>query len=407
VAAEQGGWIPARLQALDELLRRHDYRGWDPFDLPNAPLFRLVPERWWLPQLVLSKAGARAAPEWLRRALRVPPIEDPKTYACAYFGYRHWDHPSAAARAREMADRLAALARRDGDGAHWGYDYTWATRTREVNPRGASTLVPGSFAVFALLDDLATTGDQRHRDLIAAALDYYRTRHRALGDAGEFLGYFAGATVNTHNANLLGCAALTVGGRALGREDWLADAARAAATSVGAVDGSGYLPYADHPSGNWTDCFHHLYVIACVAVLERLNPHVDGAVFRGALTRLRSYVAKSFVRDDGRVNYYPGRMYPVDPHNYAAAAIFAVTFGGQDDLPPGAAEPLLRRVDEAMWDASRGRYRYRRHRRRSDARLFLRWTQAWMFAALSIVDHDTRSRSSNASTRNFVAQFGN
>jgi len=405
VAAERGDWIPARREQLGELLRRHEYRGWDPFDLPNAPLFRFVRDGWWLPQLALTKAGARAVPGRLRRLLRVPAIEDPKTYACAYFGYRDRE----PARAREMIDRLAALAARTPDGAaYWGYDYTWATRTGEVNPRGASTLVPGAFALFALLDDHAAPGGGGHAGLIAAALDYYRTRHRSTGERGEFLGYFAGATANTHNANMLGCAALTLGGRALGRDDWLADGARAAETSVRAIDATGYLPYADHPSGDWTDCFHHLYVIACCTVLERVNPHVDRAELGAALERLRGYLREHFVRDDGLVNYYPGRLHPIDPHNYAAAAIFAVSFGRDDDLPPAIAEPLLRRVDELMWDSRRGRYSYRRHRRRRDSRLFLRWTQAWMFAALSIVDHErTRSRSSSESTRNFVAQFGN
>jgi hypothetical protein len=393
------------MEQLDALLRRYDYRGWDPFDLPNAPLFAAVRDHWWLPQLIISKAGSRLAGDRVRRTLRVPAIEDPKIYACAYFGYRQRD----VVRASDMIDRLARLARRDAsDGAYWGYDYTWATRSGEVNPRGASTLVPGAFAVFALLDDLAASGRESHRELIAAALDYYRTRHRGTGPAGEYLGYFAGSPVNTHNANLLGCAALTLGARTLRRDEWLADAARAAATSVAAVDATGYLPYADHRSGNWTDCFHHLYVIACITVLERMNPLVDRAAFGDALARLRSYLRAQFVRDDGLVNYYPGELYPIDPHNYAAAAIFAITFGEPSDLAPATAEPLLRRVDELMWDPGRGRYRHRRRRWRRDSRLFLRWTQAWMFAALGIVDQElTRSRSSSESTRNFVAQFGN
>jgi hypothetical protein len=406
VAAEAGGWIAARLERLDALLREHDYRGWDPFDLPNAPLFAAtVGDEFWAPQLVLSKAGSRLVSDRMRRALRVPRIEDPKIYACAYFAYRDRD----PARAEEMIARLARLASRDADGAAWwGYDYTWATRAREVNARGASTIVPGAFAVFTMLDDLVRSGRDDHRALIAAALDHYRTRHRTAGAGGEFLGYFAGASTNTHNANLLGCAALTLGGRVLEREDWLDDAARAAATSIRAVDESGYLPYSDHRAGDWTDCFHHIYVIACATVLERMNPRVERAQFADALVRLRRYLSARFVRADGLLNYYPGRLHPIDPHNYAVAAIFAVMFGAPGDLPPAAAEPLLRRVDALMWDPARGRYRFRRHRLRRDSRLFLRWTQAWMFAALSLVDQElTRSRSISESTRNFVAQFGN
>jgi hypothetical protein len=308
-----------------------------------------------------------------------------------------------------MIGRLAAIASRDPDGGvHWGYDYTWATRSGAVNRRRASTIVPGAFAVFALLDDLVTTGNDRHRDLIAAALDYYAIHHKRSGAAGEYLAYFKGAATNTHNANLLGCAALSLGGRVFGRDDWSQAAARAATTSVRTVSPDGYLPYADNPSGDWTDCFHHLYVLASTIVLERVNPHVDRVLFRDAHRRLRSYLRTAFLRDDGLVNYYPGRLHPIDPHNYAAAAIFAVLFGDQADLAPADAEPLLRRVDELMWDAARGRYRFRRHRRRTDSRFFLRWTQAWMFAALGVVNQELkRSRSMSESTRNLVAQFGN
>jgi hypothetical protein len=397
-----------RVEQLDELLRRHDYRGWDPFDLPNSPLFRSLPADWWLPQLALSKLGSRVMPDRGRQVLRVPPIQDPKIYACAYLGYTHWREYDASERAAQMIQRLAGLASRTADGTYWGYDYTWATRTGELNPRGASTIVPGAFAIFALLDDLVTTGNEQHRGLIEAALDYYGTRHLKGSPTGPFLAYFPGTTVNTHNANLLGCAALSLGGRVLERDDWLEGAARAATTSLKAVTADGYLAYATHPAADWTDCFHHLYVIACTIVVEQSNPYADRAAFRDAVTRLRGYLRQRFLRNDGLINYYPDRVHPIDPHNYAAAAIFAVLFGEDADLPPPTAEPLLRRVDELMWDPARGRYRHRRYQRRVDSRLFLRWTQVWMFAALSILQRETtRSRSNSESTRNFVAQLGN
>ena len=63
-------------------------------------------------------------------------------------------------------------------------------------------------------------------------------------------------------------------------------------------------------------------------------------------------------------------------------------FGDEADLSPAGAKPLLQRVDELMWDPERARYRFRRQRRRTDSRLFLRWAQAWMFAALSFVHRE-------------------
>jgi hypothetical protein len=312
-------------------------------------------------------------------------IEDPKIYACAYFGYRAWGDEQAASRAYGMIEGLAESAVRGPGSAYWGYNYTWATRGSGSNPRGASTIVPGAFAVVALLHDLIKSGNRRHAGLVSDALDYYAIHHLRSGASGAFLGYFANTSVNTHNANLLGCAALSLGGRVLERDDWLKVAASAATSSVVAIDETGYLPYADHSSGGWTDCFHHLYVIACVSALRATNPYADASLLADAEQRLRLYLKREFIRTDGLINYYPGRLYPIDPHNYAAAAIFARLFGQESDLPSESAKPLLSRLDELMWDPSRGRYLYRRYARRRDRRLFVRWTQAWMFAALAVV----------------------
>lgn len=366
------GWLRGRAEAVGGLLQREDYRGWDPFDLTNSRLLR-VPEDWARTQLVASKVGARLVPAWARRALLVPVIEDPKTYVCAYFGYRALGD---VGRARELADRLAALA-----APAWGYDFAWGTRTSGVNRRRASTLVPGSFAVFALADDTVVSGP-RHASVLMKAIEHYATRHHTTSPEGEFLAYFAEGKVNTHNANLLGCAALSIAARVFERPDWEQLAARCAETTLARVDERGYLRYAEHPSGEWTDCFHHLYVMACVLALRQTNPALGST--DDVLERMRSYFRQAFLRDDGLINYYPGRLYPVDPHNYAAAAIYAMVFGTDEDLPRGRAPELLAAVDDQMWDPARGRYLFRRHPRRVDRRAFLRWTQAWMFAALAI-----------------------
>lgn len=339
-----------------------------------------MPEHWQRTQLVLSKVGSRLVGDTGRRLLRVPPIDDPKICACAYAGYRFGGLPAGRDCAEAMVDRLAELATVQTSGRRaWGYDYVWATRASGVNPRGASTIVPGSFALMTLLHHAADTGDARHLALVEEAAGHYADRHATRNASGPFLGYFQGVTTNTHNANLLGCAALTLAAEPAGRPEWLELAAEAATTTVSVIRDDGYLEYADQPSGDWTDCFHHLYVVACVQALRRRNPHVDAARFDDALDRLLGYAQAHFFRSDGRVNYFPDRLHPVDPHNYAAAAIFGVLAGVGDP------EALLREVDRLMWDPGRGAYAYKRHERRVDRRMFLRWTQAWMFAALAVV----------------------
>src|SRR4051794_40831785 len=120
-----------RLARLEALVSRASYRGHDPFDLVNSPFLAPLPANWSLPQLFVSKTGARLAPAWLRAVLRVPLIEDPKTYTCMYVGYAARGDAAANARAAVMLDRLEALA---GPGGNWGYDFLWPTRTTGTNP---------------------------------------------------------------------------------------------------------------------------------------------------------------------------------------------------------------------------------------------------------------------------------
>src|SRR5262245_25550444 len=102
-------WIRERIDALNDLIHEHDFKGFDPFDLPNSPLLGWIRPTWRIPQLLLSKFGSRLAPHWLRVFLRVPSIEDPKIYSCAYFAYRFLGDRYAPD-AREMLLRLVALA---------------------------------------------------------------------------------------------------------------------------------------------------------------------------------------------------------------------------------------------------------------------------------------------------------
>jgi hypothetical protein len=388
----QNDWIATRIGQLHELMERNDYRGYDPFDLPNSPFFRFVRPTWQKPQLLISKFGSRVAPIALRKLLLVPRTEDPKIYACAYFGYSFMAGSSNAANARRMLEGIVRIGRRSEDGISWGYDFTWPTLSDGVNPRGASTIVPASFAMLALIHETVTTGTDEYLPALRDALRFYGNRHLRRNANGPFLGYFTHSTINTHNASLLGCAALSLGGRLLGDDRLLRVAAEAAATSLRAVDDSGYIRYNDGPSGDWTDSFHHLYVIAAISALALAHPSVDRRECDEVIGRMLRYYRETFLRADGEINYFPGTVYPVDSHNYAATAIFSIIF--DDDFGKGRsfAADLLHKADELTWDDRHGYYIHRIHRKRRDRREFLRWNQAWMFLALAVVDNPEEVR---------------
>lgn len=389
-------WMEERITQLHKLMLRHDYKGHDPFDLPNSPLLAWMPGKWRVPQLLLSKFGSRIAPNWVRQTLRVPPIEDPKIYSCCYFAYRllgrEWNSSAEA-----MLERLVSMAGKSEETEatetekatlHWGYDYTWGTLYDGVNPRRASTLVPGAFAMLALLHEVIACSGEKYRQPLRQALRWYANHHRRTGASGTFLGYFTTSTINTHNANLLGCLALSLGGKLLQDQAYLQLAAEATQTTLLAVRADGFIPYNDHSRGGWTDCFHHLYVVAALQGIAAVNPFVDQHHIQQNVARMMEYYRQQFLRDDGLLNYFPNRLHPIDPHNYAAAAMFEILTGGQEGIQHARA--LLQRLDELAWNPNNGSYTYRQHSNKKDERLFLRWTQVWMLLALAASCHPAR-----------------
>ncbi|MCP4632924.1 MAG: hypothetical protein GY855_08350 [candidate division Zixibacteria bacterium] len=376
-------WIKDRIIRLHHLMVSSDYKGNDPFDILNSPFFKHLP--CWHPLMfAISRFGSRIASDRLRKFLRVPPVEDPKTYALAYFGYRILGDEYGSS-ADLMIERLAKLAKHDQHGSYWGYDFTWPTRSDGINKRGASTLVPASFALFSLLYETIVCQNEKHIPLVKSGIEYFVNRHLRENSSGRFLGYFTHSKVNTHNANLLGCAVLSLGAQFFGNNKWAEIAAEASYTSLRAVENDGYLPYNDHATGNWTDSFHHLYVIAMLSVIENTNQFIYRDHYANAITRLRRYYKSKFINDDGTIDYFPDKQNPVDPHNYAASIIYGLLFDSGKLMDELDTSELLSRINSIAWSKKSKRYTHRIKDGKKDNRLFLRWTQVWMFLALSTV----------------------
>lgn len=377
-------WMHQRIDALHQLMASYEYKGFDPFDLSNASIFRFISTGWFLPQLIMSKFGARVASDRVRKILHVPPIADPKLYSCSYFGYKLIGGKRFLSFSQAMIDGLLKLAKRSDHGVYWGYDYTWATLYDGVNRRGASTLVPAAFAILALMHETLSSKNENYIPIINQALKFYAKQHLRQNTSGRFLGYFTHSKINTHNANLLGCAVLSLGAKIFGNDEWFEIAAEATSTTLQAIDPKGFLPYNDHPSVAWTDSFHHLYVIAAFYLIAWANPLVDHRYCLDAIARLRHYYALSFIREDGLINYYPGALFPIDCHNYAAAVIFSILFDAGKLMGKIKADDLLAQIDTLAWNENKQRYLHRRYKKRRDQRFFLRWNQVWMFLALCL-----------------------
>jgi len=375
--------LSRRADELKDLLEKYDYKGYDPFDILNSPFLSSVSRNYYF-NLVINKFGSRVASDNLRKLLRVPLIEDPKIYTCSYFAYKLLEDKDPY-NSKLMINRLVGLTKQSNYGTYWGYDYTWPTIYDGTNRKGNSTLVPSSFAMFALSYDFTLTQNNKLLNILDSTLAYFIKEHYCFNDRGYFLGYFSHSKVNTHNANLLGCAALSIASVITGTNTHLNKISKCALTSLKLIDRNGFLSYNDHSRGNWTDAYHHLYIIGSLYIIKSFNDKVDKELYEEKILQLSEYYRDNFLLKGNLLNYFPNTFYPIDCHNYAAAIIFSVLFQNKIFADSIDIYQLFLNIDKITWNKKKKRYLHKVHKMRKDKRFFLRWNQSWMFLAIAVL----------------------
>jgi len=197
-----------------------------------------------------------------------------------------------------------------------------------------------------------------------------------------FFAYVPGDRSIVYNATLLGARLLAEAGVELVEARW-ADLSLEAARSVAATqrnDGSWtYGPLLRH---RWIDSFHTGYNLTA---LETIATHLGASELDGVIGRGYRFYRNRFFRDDAAPRYYPDRNYPVDIHSAAVAIETFLKLGRFDQLSGRWASNVARWTVDRMRDQSEGYFFYQRRALYTIRIPYMRWSQAWMYYALSLL----------------------
>jgi hypothetical protein len=381
--------LKAAIVKLLAFCRANDWAGYDPYDALNSKVFKALPFlNFRLSRLVLTQALKRS-PINIRRLMLIPKTQNPKAIALflsALLKLSKIGVVNAEGLIGSTLDRLIALRSRGVPFWCWGYSFPWQTRTIAV-PAGAPNLVCTSFAVNALLDTYELLQDPMHLSMAASAADYIlNDLYWAEGRSVAGLSYpLPWLRVQVHNANLLGAALLCRVYKHTGEEKYLAPALRVARYSVGRQNPDGSWNYGEAPSQRWIDNFHTGYNLCA---LRSICQFAKTTEFEGHIRRGFEFYRNHFFRGDGGVRYFHDRDFPVDIHCVAQSIITLVAL---KHLHPGnvlMARSAFRWAMNHMWD-NRGFFYYRAFRCYTIRTSYMRWSQAWMFLAMSILLYES------------------
>lgn len=369
----------------------NDWAGYDPFDAVNSRLFTALPFlNTRFPRLVLTQVLKRS-PVNIRRYLGVPKTQNPKAIALFLSAFLKLSRRGVAETGElvePMIERLIALRSQGVPYWCWGYSFPWQTRTVVV-PAGAPNLVCTTFVGNALLDAYEQRQDQRCLDMAVSTAEYiHDVLYWTDGESAAGYSYPVPGLRNlVHNANLLGAALLCRVYKHTRQQRFLSSALRVARWAVTMQHADGSWDYGEAQSQKWIDNFHTGYNLCA---LQDIGRDAETSEFEPSIRRGLEFYRAHFFREDGAPTYFHNRRYPVDIHCVAQSIITLVALKDLDPSNIELARSVFQWAVNHMWD-ERGFFYYRVQRFCTIRISYMRWAQAWMLLAMSVLQSETET----------------
>lgn len=401
-----------RLRAYCEA---ENFKGWDPYDGLNSRL-----AHWLLPlkhSAVLRLCiiqGFKRCPINLRRLALVPKQHNAKGIGLFLQGYCNLlrivlsssagtyadgmlslDENELRGKVRELADLLISL-RSEGSyhGACWGYNFDWQARRLFLFPAYTPTVVATNFCATALMEAYELTGEQRYLDVALSSAEFVlHDLHRYYPDEKDksrFLFSYSKLPGNdtVYNASLLGSRLLAYCYKYTGRQEYLEAARASVRACVEGQQEDGSWVYGLLPVQNWIDSFHTGYNLDALIAYEEQTGDTQ---FHDAIERGFRFYIEHFFEADGTPKYYHNRTYPIDIH--CPGQLFVTLsrlhrFAEYRELAEKVMQWTIRNMQHR-----KGYFFYQLKKGLSSRISYMRWSNAFMFCAMSYYLSTSKSES--------------
>ncbi|MFV2016034.1 MAG: delta-aminolevulinic acid dehydratase, partial [Candidatus Heimdallarchaeota archaeon] len=371
---------------LKTYIENNDYRGYDPYDGLQAPIFKLPFLRSNKLIRFATQQLVKRLPFSIRPILLIPKGFNPVTLGLAIQSYAYLyraepnNQKEHLSKISYLVDELKKMIPEGFSGACWGYDFDWEARYSKI-PAYQPSVVATGIIVNAIFIAYQLTRDKEQQDLVLSASDFViRDLHRIYSGDNFCFSYSPFDKEQVYNASMKGAILLSQA-YFISKSDKLRDLAKKAVDFViqhQRDDGS--WPYSLASTGGWTDNYHTGYVLDCLHEYQSLTNDLD---YTKNIKLGYSFYKNNFITKDGAPKFYYNKMYPIDCTS-AAQTILTTTRFGDKELAKKVAKWMTQNMQK-----SNGSFKFRKFRNYTISTSFMRWSDAWMFAAMSYLVYET------------------
>lgn len=396
---------------LKDYCEEEHYKGWDPYDGLNSKVFQALPllkKSAFFREVMIQ--GFKRSPVNLRPLMQVPKEHNAKGIGLFLQGYcnlvktvrRHPElvselgtEDALLAKVSEVADLLVSIQSQGNyHGACWGYNFDWQARGGLFFPKYTPTVVATNFCATALMEAYEITGQSVYLDLALTSADFVmKDLHRHNMDDGSFLFSYSPLQGNdtVYNASLLGSRLLSYCYKYTGREELREAARQSVKACVKGQSEEGSWVYGLLPIQKWVDSFHTGYNLDGLIAFEELTG--DKLAHEAIEKGLRFYVER-FFEPDGTPKYYHNQMYPIDIHCPGQLMVTLSRLHKFEEYCE-LAEKVMDWTIHHMQD-KQGYFYYQLKKGISSKLSYMRWSNAFMFYAMSYYILETENHQNHA-----------
>lgn len=374
------------LLRVKKYIEENKYKGYDPYDTLNS----YVPFHWFgnKAQFIAIQLQKRN-PINIRSLLGIRKEINPKAMGLllhAYCNiYRIFPTPNLENKIFEIVEWLAENYSKGYSGHCWGYNFVWAGKTKTLKKFHPSIVVT-AFIGKGLFEYIKLTGNPKARELFLSSVKYITNDLPVTEDeSGICFSYTDIIKDCCYNASMLGAEILVKASSLTANTEWDYMASRA----------TDFVIKRQHKDGKWNydiDIktgaekkqvdFHQGYVIDSIAEVYRYSKNKKPEYLVSINKGLAFYKSQQFYENGQSLWRWP-RSFPVEIHNQSQGII---SFMRNSDVNPAYQEFASRIADytiDNMQDKNTGSFYYRKYKWFDNKIPFMRWSQCWMFLALT------------------------
>lgn len=386
---------------LKSYCETEDYKGWDPYDgLKSKVANALLPLKHSAILRLCIIQGFKRCPVNLRRIAMVPKEHNAKGIGLFLQGYcnlyKMIEKKGVAFKELGTTDEVLRKIRYLADlllqmrsdkmfpgkfhGACWGYNFDWQARRLFLFPAHTPTVVATNFCATALMEAYEVTHDKRYLEVaLSAARFIIEDLHRSEYKDGFLFSYSKLPGNDTvFNASILGSRLLSYCYKYTGNETYKQLARKSIVACCAGQEEDGSWLYGMLPVQKWRDSFHTGYNLdGLIAYQENTGDNsFDENIAKGF-----DYYINHFFLDDGTPKYYDNQTYPIDIHCPGQLFVTLSRLHKFGAFRQTAAKVLQWTIDN-MQDPN-GYFYYQLKPGMSSKIPYMRWSNAFMFSALS------------------------